>query len=110
MQIDGALGVALVDCDTGTAVDGIGGIGELAIHDIAALNTDVVRAKLKTLDELASKDLIEDIVISLRKQYHVLHPFAKRPSLFVYLALDRERANLGMARYLLAGMKIRVFR
>ena len=57
-----------------------------------------MRAKLKTMKSLALKDEIEDILISLGKQYHIIRPIASKPGLFLYVALDRARANLALAR------------
>lgn len=48
------------------------------------------------------RDEIEDILLSLSKQYHLLRPVRTRPGLFYYLAIDRQRSNLAMARYVLS--------
>jgi hypothetical protein len=47
---------------------------------------------------LALNDGIEDILISLGKAYHLIRPLATNDALFVYIVLDRTRANLAMAR------------
>ncbi|MET9881923.1 hypothetical protein ABZZ20_01975 [Streptomyces sp. NPDC006430] len=99
--IDGALGVALVDYDSGMALGTIGGGKELDLGVAAAGNTDVVRAKVRTMDMLGLKDEIEDILITLGGQYHLIRLLKGRGSkgFFLYLALDRSRANLAMARH-----------
>ncbi|MGW4245800.1 hypothetical protein ACWELQ_25255, partial [Nocardia sp. NPDC004722] len=73
----------------------------------AAGNTEVVRAKMRTIDQLGIKEDIEDILITLTGQYHVIRPMTGRKSkgLFLYLALDRGRANLAMARHRLKGIE-----
>jgi hypothetical protein len=64
----------------------------------AAGNTEVVRAKMKTMKSLGMQGAIEDILISLTHQYHIIRPVAKHDGLFIYYVLDRNRANLAMAR------------
>lgn len=96
MAIDGALAVALVDSTSGMV---LGKVGTAVDLDVAAAgNTEVVRAKMKTMKALGLNDTIEDMLITLGKQYHVLRPMQSRPGLFIYLVLDRSRSNLAMAR------------
>ncbi len=101
MQIDGAIGVALVDYTSGMALGTLGSSKELDLTVAAAGNTDVVRAKLRALEMLKLKDSIEDILITLGSQYHLIRPLTSRNSqgLFLYIALMKNRANLAMARH-----------
>ena len=64
----------------------------------AAGNTEVVRAKVKTMKSLGMNDQIEDILITLGKQYHILRPSEKIHGVFLYYVLDSSRANLALAR------------
>ncbi len=100
-SIEGAIGAALVDYNSGMALGTLDGAGGLDLNVAAAGNTDVVRAKMRTMDMLGLKDGIEDILITLTNQYHLIRPLAGRTGkgLFLYLALDRGRANLAMARH-----------
>jgi hypothetical protein len=101
MQIDGALGVALVDYDSGMALGTLGGGKYLDLDIAAAGNTEVVRAKMRTLASLNLAESIEDILITLNSQYHLIRLLNRGPSgsLFLYLALDRAKANLALARH-----------
>jgi hypothetical protein len=101
MQIDGAIGVALVDYNSGMALGVLGGSKDLDLTVAAAGNTDVVRAKMRTIEMLNIKDGIEDILITLAGQYHLIRPVTGRSGkgLFLYLALNRQRANLALARH-----------
>lgn len=103
-SIDGFVGAALVDSESGMLLGQEGG-GALNLEVAAAGNTEVVRAKRKTMANLALKDGIEDILITLGKAYHIIRPLRGRPTLFFYLALDRTRANLAMARIGLADVE-----
>jgi predicted regulator of Ras-like GTPase activity (Roadblock/LC7/MglB family) len=103
-QNAGFIGAALVDSESGMLLGQEGG-GGLNLEVAAAGNTEVVRAKRKTMSNLALKDSIEDILISLNKAYHLIRPLRSRPTLFFYVALDRQRANLAMARIALADVE-----
>jgi hypothetical protein len=41
-------------------------------------------------------------LITLGKQYHLLRPLSSNDALFIYVALDRNRANLALARHYLS--------
>ncbi|MEW1720052.1 hypothetical protein [Streptomyces sp. NPDC093109] len=100
MTIDGAIGIAAVDYESGMSLGMLGGGQGIDLEIAAAGNTEVVRAKVRTLATLDIDDAIEDILITLGKQYHLIRPLsASRGSLFLYLALDRSRANLALARH-----------
>ncbi|MFV0459303.1 MAG: roadblock/LC7 domain-containing protein [Actinomycetales bacterium] len=106
MQIDGAVGVALVDYETGMSLGQAGG-GSLDLDVAAAGNSDVVKAKLRTMAALGLEEKIEDILITLSSQYHLLRLITARngQGLFLYMALDRSKANLAMARRQLTNLE-----
>ncbi|MFD4576932.1 hypothetical protein ACFWNK_09820 [Streptomyces sp. NPDC058417] len=100
MAIDGAIGVAVVDYESGMSLGALGGGPGLDLEIAAAGNTEVVRAKIRTLATLGMEDNVEDILITLGQQYHLIRPLTSSSgSLFLYLALDRGRSNLALARH-----------
>ncbi|MVZ98990.1 hypothetical protein F8568_001030 [Actinomadura sp. LD22] len=101
MTIDGAIGAAVVDYNSGMALGHLGSSKALDLTVAAAGNTEVVRAKLRTIEQLGIKEEIEDILISLSAQYHIIRPVTGRKGkgLFLYMVLDRGRANLALARH-----------
>ncbi|MGH4030034.1 hypothetical protein ACQB60_13975 [Actinomycetota bacterium Odt1-20B] len=100
-SIEGTLGAALVDYNSGMALGTLGGSKDLDLSVAAAGNTDVVRAKARTMEMLGLKGEIEDILITLNEQYHLIRLLQSRNGngLFLYLALDKSQANLAMARH-----------
>ncbi len=100
-SIEGTTGVALVDYTSGMALGTLGGGKDFNLEVAAASNTDVIRAKLRTMEHLGLKEEIEDILITLNSQYHLIRLLRTRGSngLFLYLVLDASRANLAMARH-----------
>ncbi len=102
MTLEGAIGVALVDYTSGLTLGYLGGDGVMDMTVAAAGNTDVVRAKMRALELLGLQDGIEDILITLDTQYHLIRLLRARrggDALFLYLALGKARANLGLARH-----------
>ena len=96
MTLDGAMCASVVDSGSGMMLGSIGSGIDLEVA--AAGNTEVIRAKTKTMRALGLNDVIEDILITLGKQYHIIRPSARKDGVFVYLVLDKQRANLAMAR------------
>jgi hypothetical protein len=98
MEIDGCIGCCIVDSNSGMMLGASGG-GSMNLEVAAAGNTEVVRSKRKTMKALALNDQIEDMLITLGKQYHLIRPLSTNDALFIYVVLDKNKANLAMARH-----------
>jgi hypothetical protein len=96
LKVDGAMCAALVDYGSGMLLGQAG--GGLDLELAAAGNTEVVRAKMKVMQSLNLGDTIEDILITLGKQYHIIRPIRAKNGLFLYFVLDRAKSNLALAR------------
>lgn len=96
LVLDGALCCAVVDSSSGMMLGSAGTGVDLEVA--AAGNTEVVRAKLKTMRSLGLNDVVEDILITLGKQYHLIRPMSRKEGVFVYYVLDKSKANLALAR------------
>lgn len=103
MKIDGAQCAALVDSSSGMMLGSIGTGVDMEVA--AAGNTEVVRAKLKTMKALGLDDTIEDMLITLGKAYHILRPMTAHEGIFLYAVLDKSRSNLALARRKIADIE-----
>ena len=101
LEIDGCIGCSIVDSNSGMMLGAAGG-GPISLEVAAAGNTEVVRSKRKTMKALNMNDQIEDMLITLGRQYHLIRPLSSNDALFIYLVLDKQRANLAMARHQLS--------
>ncbi len=96
MTIDGAMGGCIVDYRTGMVLGMIGGGVDLELA--GAGNAQVVKAKMDTMASLGIDGEIEDILITLDSQIHIIRPTANHSDLFIYLVLNKAKANLALAR------------
>ena len=97
-NIAGFIGACMVDSESGLMLASEGGSARFDLEAAGAANTEVVRAKNAAMKALNLKDQIEDILITLGTQYHLIRPLATNSAIFIYVALDKKTANLGMAR------------
>ncbi|MBR10516.1 MAG: hypothetical protein CMP48_22885 [Rickettsiales bacterium] len=94
--VNGVIAVCVVEIDTGMT---------LASHSYtdfdpevaSAYNVEVVKSKFKAIKALGIKESIDDILITLSSQYHIIS-VSKKGKHMVYLAADRQQANLALAR------------
>lgn len=95
-EVDGGLVALLGDSESGMLLASTG--SGLDVDVAAAGNTEFMRAKLRTVRALGLQDGLEDILVTLESQYHIIRPLSSKPDVFIFLALDRARSNLAMAR------------
>jgi hypothetical protein len=104
-RAEGFLSAALFDIEHDTCLAAVDGGHAPDVASAARGHVDIVKAKRQTIARLQLDDDLEDIVISLAREYHLMRLVRRRPQLFFFLTLDRTRANLAMARYLLSDVE-----
>jgi hypothetical protein len=66
----------------------------------SAYNSEMVKQKLKIMKALSLKTHLEDMLLTLGDQIHVIKIVG--PTTFIYLAVDRSQCNLAIVRNVLA--------
>ena len=101
-KLDGFVVAALIDSHEGLALMVQGEAFDLKLA--ARGQTEVLRAKRRVAHQLKLDDRIEEILITMQHQYHLLRPLKTNAEVFIYLVLERHLANLAWARF-----ELRVF-
>lgn len=102
--LDGFVAAALVDYQSGMALGTYGNTQDVNLEVAAAGNSEVIKSKLKVMANLGLKDEIEDILITLGKQYHLIRLLGTQKGLFMYLVTSKS-GNLALARHKLSSIE-----
>jgi len=97
MDIDGAVGAAVVDYENGMTLGTVGG-RNLDMELAGAGTTEVVRSERNIVHDLGLDEQIEDLLISLNSQYHLVRMCERHEDVFIYLVINRDKGNLGLSR------------
>ena len=95
LKISGATGIAIVDFQQRTVLGSRDSGSGLDLEKVADGDSDVMRAKLYTLELLGyAPDSVEDILITLDTELHMIRPLPRlrEGGIFIYLVLDRAHA------------------
>lgn len=95
-QADGIHAVSVVEIESGMTL-GHYTDGSLDPDIASAYNVEVVKAKLKAIDALGLSESIDDILITLDSQFHLIN-VTKGATHMIYLAADKKKANLAILR------------
>lgn len=96
MKIDGAMAASIVDANSGFML-GSEGKG-LDLEFASAGNTELYHAKQKIMKTLGIHENIEDFLITLETQYHILYPIPHVEGTFVYFVMSKHDGTLALAR------------
>ena len=94
------LAVAVVETETGMPLASHANISDFDIETAAAYNTEVVKSKLKALQALKLNQTVQDILLTLTDQLHLLKLSADGQK-FIYLAVNAKDTNLAQARQIM---------
>lgn len=93
--VEGFLGAAIIDQETGTVVHSIE--VQHNLREVSESSAEVLRATKRTLEKLHLDEGVEDILLTAGDDLFILRPVC--PRLFVYVVTDRRRANLALSRH-----------
>ena len=93
---NGFIAASLVDLDSGMTLAIKASRTEFDLTAASAYNSELVKQKLKIMRTLGLSGAIEDMLITLTEQIHLIKLVG--PNTFLYLAVDRKQSNLALVR------------
>ena len=97
LSLNGALATSLFDWESGMVL-GMDVNTDFNIELASAGNAEVIKAKMATMKSLGLDGSIDDILITLTDQIHIIKVVESNPELCLYVALDKSKGNLALAR------------
>ncbi|MGV3621576.1 MAG: hypothetical protein ACO1OB_12200 [Archangium sp.] len=95
-DIPGFIAASLVDLDSGMTLGLKSARPEFDLAAASAYNSEMVKQKLKIMKALNLKTNLEDMLLTLGDQIHVIKLVT--PGTFIYLAADRANSNIAIVR------------
>ncbi|HKY39384.1 MAG TPA: hypothetical protein VJN18_25775 [Polyangiaceae bacterium] len=92
----GFIAASLVDLDSGMTLAIKTSRTEFDLTAASAYNSELVKQKLKIMRTLGLTGNIEDMIITLQDQIHLVKMVGTNT--FLYLAVDKKQSNLAIVR------------
>jgi predicted regulator of Ras-like GTPase activity (Roadblock/LC7/MglB family) len=96
-DVNGVIATAVVDLESGMTLAAKSNRSDFDLAVASAYNSELVKQKMKIMRALNLKSSLEDMLITLSDQFHLLK-FLPGGASFVYLAADRSGTNLAILR------------
>ncbi|MDX6180704.1 hypothetical protein SGQ44_00965 [Flavobacterium sp. Fl-77] len=103
-NINGFIAVSVTEVETGMSFCSLSLNPNFDPELASAYNLEVVKAKLSAIKALGLNQKINDILITLTDQIHIID-VSEDGKYFIYLAVDSTKANLGLTRATLSKFK-----
>lgn len=101
-----AEGAAIVDAESGMCLEAAGGMPYFEI--VAAMSMEVLAVEDQVIRRMASRDRVEDVLVTLGQQHHVLRPLRHRDGFCLFVVFDRRKTKLAWARHRVAEIESRL--
>ena len=96
-DVNGVIAAAAVDLESGMTLAVKSNRPEFDLVAASAYNSELVKQKLKIMKTLNLKSVLEDMLITLSDQFHLIK-FLPGGTSFLYLAAERGGTNLAILR------------
>jgi predicted regulator of Ras-like GTPase activity (Roadblock/LC7/MglB family) len=93
---NGFIAASLVDLESGMTLASKTTRTDFDLTAASAYNSELVKQKLKIMQTLGLNGTIDDMLISLTGQIHLIKLVGKNT--FLYLAVDKSQSNLAIVR------------
>ena len=95
-DMSGFIAASLVDLESGMTLAAKSARDDFDLTAASAYNSELIKQKLKIMKTLGLPNTLEDIVITLGDQIHMIRMIGT--TMFLYLAADRGLTNLAIIR------------
>lgn len=95
-EVPGFIAASLVDLDSGMTLAVKSARPDFDLAAASAFNSEIVKQKHKTIRALGLSSVLEDILLTLTDQLHLIKMVGN--SSFIYLAAERGTTNLAIMR------------
>lgn len=95
-DLSGFIGASIVDLTTGMSLVSSSRYPDFDLDIAAAYNSEMVKAKFKTMEALGIQGGLQDMLLTLADQYHLIKILEN--DLFIYVAVDSAQSNLALLR------------
>ena len=96
-DVNGVIATSAVDLESGMTLAAKTNRPEFDLVAASAYNSELVKQKMKIMKTLSLKSTLEDMLITLSDQFHLIKLLPGGTS-FLYLAADRGSTNLAILR------------
>ena len=95
-DINGFIGASVVDLESGMPLTSSSVRPDFDLDVASAYNSEIVKNKLRTIEALGLDASLEDMLLTLDTQLHLIKMVTAE--MFLYLAADRQATNLALLR------------
>jgi hypothetical protein len=95
-EIPGFIAASLVDLDSGMTLAVRSTRTDFDLTAASAYNSEMVKTKLKIMRTLGLGGTLEDMLLTLSEQIHLIKLVT--PATFLYMAVDKSQCNLAIVR------------
>ena len=96
-DVAGVIAAAVVDLESGMTLAAKTNRGDFDLTVASAYNSELVKQKMKIMRALGLKSSLEDMLLTLSDQIHLIKLLSGGTS-FLYLAAERSGTNLAILR------------
>jgi hypothetical protein len=95
-DVPGFIAASLVDIESGMTLAVKSSRPDFDLAAASAYNSEIVKQKMKTIKALNLKSQLEDMLLTLSDQIHLIKLVGQ--TAFIYFAADRASTNLAIVR------------
>lgn len=96
-NICGFIGALLVDSESGLVLVAKGD-STIDLPVVTAFGIQIVEVMLQHLGARGLNERVEEVLVTLGQQIHLIRPIAMAPGVLFHVCLDKKATRLGMAR------------